>query len=278
VTRQTIRYSYTRFLSFFSEASDETWFSPRETLEIHAALNITRRSSSRETRGIKYSRFYRWRQPRLSHLALHRFSALLLLEFCRFSHLADLATAGERGTTLLVFRLSPCSACRDTRIEFVKEAVFHLRGFLFSPVNALPQLLYSATRDRARRMRQLSTRRRFTGFRWIFFFVSRNAMIDTVKSCNQSKTTGLEATLSKENNTTYNGRWRYNHDNYTSLKLRLRLRIRRDTRDLLLVAISTVQNILYDNATFYFSQFSTSRTRLAPRSGSLFRDPFDIIG
>lgn len=88
-----------------------------------------------------------------------------LLEFRRFSHLADLATAGERGTTLLVFRLSPCSACRDTRIEFVKEAVFHLRGFLFSPVNALPQLLYSATRDRARRMRQLSTRRRFTGFR-----------------------------------------------------------------------------------------------------------------
>lgn len=87
-------------------------------LSISRRRRRTRRSGSRETRGIKYSRFYRWRQPRLSHLALHRFP----IPAGAASHLADLATARVEHPP--VFRLSPCSACRDTRIEFVKEARF----------------------------------------------------------------------------------------------------------------------------------------------------------
>lgn len=98
-------------------------------VESHGSLYLVAVVASEdETRDIKYSRFRRWRQPRLSHLALHRFPTPLAA-----SHLADLATPRVEHPPL--FRLSACSACRDTRIEFVKDPVSaYLCFFLALPI------------------------------------------------------------------------------------------------------------------------------------------------
>lgn len=85
-------------------------------------LSLSRRLRRRrwlETRGIKYSRF----RPMASATPVTPRVTQVSIPLAA-SHLADLATARVEHPPL--FRLSACSACRDTRIEFVKDAVLCL--------------------------------------------------------------------------------------------------------------------------------------------------------